>query len=98
MPPKHRAFSDRPPKYPPETPYRAGWSRRYDIYTQSVVWHLWVPIDPTNLLEYKLHVSRWALFNGGRMCAATELKKARSSLRLGLWRRKYWKGVVNPNQ
>ena len=89
MPPKHRVFSDRPPKYPPEKPYRAGWSRRYDTYTQSVVWHLWAPVDPTNLLEYQVYVSMWVLFDGGRRGAAIELKKARSSLRLALQRCKH---------
>lgn len=89
MPAKHRALSGRPPKYPPEKPYMAGWSRRYDPYTQSVVWHLWVPVDPTNLLEYTLHVSRWALFDGGRMYAASALRQARNSLRLALHRCKH---------
>lgn len=89
MPPKNRAFSDRPPKYPPEKPYRSGWSRRYAHYTQSVVWHMWTPVDTSNLLQYKLEVSMLALFYGGRAYAAIEIKKARIAMRLALQRCKH---------
>lgn len=80
MAPKHTVFLDRPPKYPIRRPYRSGWSRMFDTKTNSVVWHLWAPLDPDNLMECKLYASRWALFHGGRLYAASVLRQARTNI------------------